>query len=481
LRGTLRPYQKTGVQWMRLLSGLGLGACLADDMGLGKTVQVLALLLVQGRESAERRPSLLVAPASLLANWAAEIERFAPGLTATIVHPSAMTADRLGRVTPDELAGTDLAITSYGTLLRVPALAATDWRLVVLDEAQAIKNPDAKQTRAAKALKAKARIALTGTPVENHLGDLWSIFDFINPGLLGTARQFAGYAKGLAERTHNPYGPLRELVRPYILRRMKTDKSVIADLPDKTEVTAYCSLSRKQAALYARTVSDLADALEDADGIQRKGIVLATMMRLKQICNHPSHWLDDDVWSEEDSGKWARLREIATVVAARQEKMLVFTQFREMTAPLATFLGGVFGRPGVVLHGGTAVKGREALVRTFQEDETVPFFVLSLKAGGSGLTLTAASHVVHFDRWWNPAVENQATDRAFRIGQKRNVLVHKFVCRGTVEEKIDALIESKKSLSEDVLAGSDEIDLTEMRDDDLLRLVALDLNAAMRD
>src|SRR3954454_6902477 len=480
-KGTLRPYQKTGVQWMHLLSGLGLGACLADDMGLGKTVQVLALLLVQGRESAERQPSLLVAPASLLANWAAEIERFAPGLTATIVHPSAMTADRLREVPPDKLAGADLAITSYGTRLRVPALADTDWRLVVLDEAQAIKNPDAKQTRAAKALKAKARIALTGTPVENHLGDLWSIFDFINPGLLGTARQFAGYAKGLTERTHNPYGPLRELVRPYILRRMKTDKSVIADLPDKTEVTAYCSLSRKQAALYARTVSDLADALEDADGIRRKGIVLATMMRLKQICNHPSHWLDDDVWSEEDSGKWARLREIATVVAARQEKMLVFTQFREVTAPLATFLGGVFGRPGVVLHGSTAVKGREALVQTFQEDETVPFFILSLKAGGSGLTLTAASHVVHFDRWWNPAVENQATDRAFRIGQKKNVLVHKFVCRGTVEEKIDALIESKRGLSEDVLAGSGEIDLTGMRDDDLLRLVALDLNAATKD
>jgi len=231
----------------------------------------------------------------------------------------------------------------------------------------------------------------------------------------------------------------------------------------------------------SRTVSDLADALEDADGIRRKGVVLATMMRLKQICNHPSHWLDDDVWSEEDSGKWARLREIATVVAARQEKMLVFTQFREMTAPLATFLGGVFGRPGVVLHGGTAVKGRKALVQTFQNDETVPFFILSLKAGGSGLTLTAASHVVHVDRWWNPAVENQATDRAFRIGQKKNVLVHKFVCRGTVEERIDALIESKKGLSDDVLAGSEEIDLTEMRDDDLLRLVALDLNAAMRD
>jgi SNF2 family DNA or RNA helicase len=469
------------VRWMYLLSGLGLGACLADDMGLGKTIQVLSLLLVQGRKSTQRQPSLLVAPASLLANWAAEIERFAPGLTAMIVHPSAMTADQLRRVTPDKLAGIDLAITSYGTLLRVPALADTNWHCVVLDEAQAIKNPNARQTRAAKALKAKARIALTGTPVENHLGDLWSIFDFINPGLLGTARQFTSYTKGLAERTHNPYGPLRELVRPYILRRMKTDKSVIADLPDKTEVTAYCSLSRKQAALYAQTISDLAEALEDADGIQRKGIVLATMMRLKQICNHPSQWLNDNVWSEEDSGKWARLREIATVVAARQEKMLVFTQFREMTAPLATFLGGVFGRPGVVLHGSTAVRNRKAMVQNFQNDETVPFFILSLKAGGSGLTLTAASHVVHFDRWWNPAVENQATDRTFRIGQRNNILVHKFVCQGTVEEKIDALIESKKSLSDDVLAGSNEINLTEMKDDDLLRLVALDLNAAMRD
>jgi len=322
---------------------------------------------------------------------------------------------------------------------------------------------------------------MTGTPVENHLGDLWSIFDFINPGLLGTVRQFTSYIKGLAERTHHPYGPLRELVRPYILRRMKTDKSVIADLPDKTEVTAYCSLSRKQAALYAQTVSDLAEALEASEGIQRKGIVLATMMRLKQICNHPSHWLNDSVWSEEDSGKWARLREIATVVAARQEKILVFTQFREMTAPLAAFLGGVFGRPGLVLHGSTAVTSRKELVQTFQNDETVPFFILSLKAGGSGLTLTAASHVVHFDRWWNPAVENQATDRAFRIGQKKNVLVHKFVCQGTVEEKIDTLIKSKKSLANEVLAGSNEINLTEMKNDDLLRLVALDLNAAMKD
>ncbi|HUD60138.1 MAG TPA: DEAD/DEAH box helicase, partial [Acetobacteraceae bacterium] len=419
--------------------------------------------------------------ASLLANWAAEIEKFAPDLNAMIVHPSAMTAEQVKQFTPAQAVQLDLAITSYGSLLRISALAETEWRFAILDEAQAIKNPNAKQTRAAKALKATARIALTGTPVENHLGDLWSIFDFINPGLLGSARQFSRYAKGLTDREHNPYGPLRELVRPYILRRMKTDKAIISDLPDKTEVKAYCSLSRKQAALYEQAVQDLAKRLQDADGIERKGIVLAMLMRLKQICNHPSQWLNDNAWAEQDSGKLARLREISEVVASRQEKLLVFTQFREMTAPLATFLGGIFGRPGLVLHGETAVKHRRALVQTFQDDETVPFFVLSLKAGGSGLTLTAASHVVHFDRWWNPAVENQATDRAFRIGQKRNVLVHKFVCRGTVEEKIDALIDSKQTVSDELLSGAGEINLTEMQDAELLRMVALDLNAAMRE
>ncbi|MEI8396960.1 MAG: DEAD/DEAH box helicase [Rhodospirillaceae bacterium] len=483
LNGTLRPYQKAGVQWLRLLSGLGLGACLADDMGLGKTIQVLSLLLVQGRAGGDHvpQPNLLVAPASLLANWAAEIERFTPSLKASIVHPSAMTADAIKHLSPESLSGLDLVITSYGSLLRIPALSAGKWRRVILDEAQAIKNPGAKQTKAAKALDAQSRIALTGTPVENHLGDLWSIFDFINPGLLGTAKQFTGYTKRLAAREHNPYGPLRELVRPYILRRMKTDRSVISDLPEKTEVKAYCPLTRKQAALYGRAVAELTEALQAADGIQRKGIVLATLMRLKQICNHPSQWLSDGAWAEADSGKFGRLREIAEVVASRQDKMLVFTQFREMAGPLASFLGQVFGRSGLVLHGETAVKQRKALVQSFQDDETVPFFVLSLKAGGSGLNLTAASHVVHFDRWWNPAVENQATDRAFRIGQKKNVLVHKFVCRGTVEEKIDSLIESKKTLSEELLSGAGEINLTEMKDDDLLKLVALDLTATMKD
>lgn len=483
LHGTLRPYQQIGVQWLQLLSGLSLGACLADDMGLGKTIQVLSLLLLERRRAKGSRPasSLLVAPASLLANWSAEIEKFAPELRTQIVHGSAMTVAQVKDFKPTDAANLDLTITSYGSLLRTPALGGIAWRLVILDEAQAIKNPGAKQTRVVKTLKARARIALTGTPVENHLGDLWSIFDFINPGLLGSAKQFSRYAKELAERTENPYGPLRDLVRPYILRRMKTDKTVIADLPDKTEVNAYCSLTRQQAALYEQAVRELGEALEENEGIARKGIVLAMLMRFKQICNHPSHWLNDNIWAEEDSGKFTRLREIAEVVAARQEKMLVFTQFREMTAPLVSYLGGVFGRSGLVLHGGTAVRGRRDLVQRFQEPDGPPFFVLSLKAGGAGLTLTAASHVVHFDRWWNPAVENQATDRAFRIGQKRNVMVHKFICSGTVEEKIDSLIESKRSLSNELLASGGEINLTELTNDELLQLVSLDLNATMRD
>jgi non-specific serine/threonine protein kinase len=451
-------------------------------MGLGKTIQVLSLLLVlRNQADGKSRPSLLVAPASLLANWASEIERFAPSLKTIVAHRSALPAADFTALEPERLANLDLVITSYGSLLRTPWLASTSWHLVVLDEAQAIKNPDAKQSRAAKKLNARARFALTGTPIENRLLDLWSIFDFINPGLLGSSKEFTTLVKRLAERPHNPYGPLRELARPYILRRLKTDKSVIADLPDKTEVKAFCPLSRKQAALYQRAVKELKEQLEDAEGIRRKGVVLSFLMRFKQICNHPSQWLGDGTWTEEDSGKWARLRDIAEVIAAKQEKVLVFTQFREVTAPLAAFLGSVFARPGLVLHGGTAVKKRKELVRRFQEDEAVPFFVLSLKAGGAGLNLTAASHVVHFDRWWNPAVENQATDRAFRIGQTRNVLVHKFVCRGTVEEKIDQLIESKQGISKDLLEGGAEPLLTELKDDELLDLVALDINAALKE
>ena len=487
IKATLRPYQHAGVRWLYLLHRLGLGACLADDMGLGKTIQVLSLLSVLKKESRnsadgtqQRSTSVLVAPASLLANWAAEIERFAPNLRTLIAHTSALPAVELQDLNVGKLAGVDLVITSYGSLSRWPWLQNVQWRVAVLDEAQAIKNPGAKQTRAAKTLDAATRIALTGTPVENRLSDLWSIFDFTHPGLLGSNRAFTAFARRLSQSGH--FAPLRELVRPYILRRLKTDKSVIADLPDKTELKAFCHLSSAQAALYQRAVKELKQSLDSSQkDIERKGVVLKYLMRFKQLCNHPSQWLGDGGWAEGDSGKFARLREIAEVIASKQEKMLVFTQFREATAPLSAFLGGIFGREGLALHGGTPVGKRKELVRRFQDDELTPFFVLSLKAGGAGLNLTAASHVVHFDRWWNPAVENQATDRAFRIGQHKNVLVHKFVCRGTIEDKIDQLIESKRQLVVDVLEGGAELNLTEMSDKQLLDLVALDIRAAQQD
>jgi len=375
---------------------------------------------------------------------------------------------------------------------RLPWLAGAAFGLAVLDEAQAVKNPAARQTRAVKALRARIRLALTGTPVENRPGDLWSIFDFVNPGLLGSAKAFSAFVKrasapeaapaadGAAARP-SPYAAVRALVRPYLLRRLKTDPAVITDLPAKTEVKAYCALTRRQAALYAESVESLARELRSVDPSERarrRGLVLSHLLRLKQICNHPSQWLGDGAYAPDESGKLARLREIAEVIASRQEKALVFTQFRELARPLARFLGEVFERPGLVLHGETRVKDRPALVRRFQEDEAVPFFVLSLKAGGTGLNLTAATHVIHFDRWWNPAVEDQATDRAFRIGQTRGVLVHKLVCRGTIEERIDAMLEAKKALSRDLLEGGEELRLTELDDAELLRLVSLDLASA---
>jgi len=492
LHTALRPYQREGVRWLWLLMRLGLGGCLADDMGLGKTVQVLALLLLLKRHRAIPGPHLLVVPASLLANWKAEAERFAPTVRVLIAHQSATPREDLVGLGPEALARHDLVVVSYGAVHRFPWLTATSFGLVVLDEAQAIKNPTARQTRAVKALRSRVRLALTGTPVENRASDLWSIFDFVNPGLLGSAKEFGAFVKRAAtaapqrdgEVAPSPYGALRELVRPYVLRRLKTDRAVIADLPDKTEVKAFCSLTRRQTALYAESVEALAREIAEVrpeDRMRRRGLVLSYLLRFKQICNHPSQWLGDGAYAPTESGKFARLAEIAEVVGSRQEKALVFTQFREMTAPLARFLGQAFGRPGLVLSGETPVRERAELVRRFQEDEAIPFFVLSLKAGGTGLNLTAASHVIHFDRWWNPAVENQATDRAFRIGQKKGVLVHKLVCRGTVEERIDEMLEDKRKLSRELLEGGGEVRLTELNDSELLSLVSLDLRSATAD
>jgi non-specific serine/threonine protein kinase len=364
-------------------------------------------------------------------------------------------------------------------------MAAKTWNLLVLDEAQAIKNAGSKQTKAIKVLRARARVALTGTPVENRLGELWSVFDFLNPGLLGNLTEFGRYVKRLEESETPDFAPLRQLVTPYLLRRLKTDRRILPDLPEKTELTAWCPLAKPQAALYQRAVEELAERLaEPAESpIQRRGLVLAFMMRLKQICNHPAHWLGNGAFHPSDSGKFLRLTELAEEIASRQERVLVFTQFREMTVPLAEHLRSVFGRPGLILDGSTPVAQRQRLVSEFQREDGPPFFVLSLKAGGTGLNLTAASHVLHFDRWWNPAVENQATDRAFRIGQKRNVLVHKFACRGTIEERIDQLLQSKRDLADSVLGRSDGAEklVTEMSNSEILQFVSLNLNSIGHD
>ena len=483
LNATLRHYQEKGTAWLHFMGQMGLGACLADDMGLGKTLQVIALLLLRREEMMkdELRPSLLVVPASLLGNWQRELVKFAPGYPYLIAHRSALSASEAQSVAAGTHRALDqgaVIITTYTTLGKLTGLLERDFDVAVLDEAQAIKNAGTTQARTVKQIRARQRIALTGTPIENRLDDLWSLFDFLNPGLLGGPVEFSAAVKRLTQAERG-YASLKQLVRPYLLRRMKTDPAVAPDLPNKTELTAYCALNKRQASLYQRAVTALAKELASAeDQIQRQGVVLGALIKLKQICNHPSLWSGDKTYAPEDSGKLDRLGEIAREIAARQEKMLIFSQFREMTTPLFDYLANVFGRPGLLLHGGTAVGKRAELVDQFQAPGGPPYFVISLKAGGSGLNLTAASHVVHFDRWWNPAVENQATDRAFRIGQKKSVLVHKFVTQGTLEERIDEMIQSKKALADDILGDQDGAVklLTDMSNDELLKFVQLDVN-----
>lgn len=485
LRATLRPYQQQGYAWLKLMTRVGLGACLADDMGLGKTLQVIALLLDRSRapKGVETAPALLIVPASLIGNWKAEVTRFAPELRLLIAHPSQLPREQLHHAARDPAAalrGHDAMLTTYHFLQRTEAWQRHPWSLVILDEAQAIKNPGSAAAKAVKKLTAPARVALTGTPVENRPGDLWSLFDFLNPGLLGTAAAFAEAVKRCAKSPQG-YAPLRRLVQPCILRRMKTDRRVITDLPGKIELKAFCTLTKRQATLYAKLVDQLAKMLADKDlePVQRQGLVLGFLLKFKQVCNHPSHWNGDGAWHPADSGKFARLGEICAQLAERRERALIFTQFQETCAPLARHLAAVFGREGLILHGGTAVKKRPELVESFQQPGGPPFMVISVKAGGTGLNLTAASHVIHFDRWWNPAVENQATDRAFRIGQQRGVLVHKFICQGTIEERIDALIEEKLALSTGLLgpgAGAEKL-LTDMTRDELLDFVRLDISA----
>lgn len=480
LHATLRPYQLTGVNWLWLLYNLKLGGCLADDMGLGKTIQILSLLLLIKNHS-PKKPHLLVVPASLLSNWLGEINRFAPTLRVWGIHSSLVSAHELENTNEEDLTNYDLIITTYSFLQRLEWLHKVNWDVLVLDEAQLIKNPAAKQTRCVKSLKSQVRFTLTGTPIENRLGDLWSLFDFTCPGLLGSIKTFNNYAKKDEAEENHFYGAIRTLVSPYILRRLKADKNIIDDLPDKTEIKTFCSLSKRQITLYQQSLEELVKLLETADDIQRRGLVLSYLTRFKQICNHPSQWLGHGNYDLEESGKFVRLKEICEDIVAKQEKVLIFTQFREIMPALSEFLAPIFGQPGLLLHGQTPIKERGKLVEQFNADLGPPFFILSLKAGGTGLNLTKASHVIHFDRWWNPAVENQATDRAYRIGQHKNVLVHKFICRGTIEEKIDTLIDSKKDLSQQLLTKENELSLTELSNDELIKVVSLDIHRVLEE
>ena len=472
----LRGYQEEGFSWLYAMSQMGFGACLADDMGLGKTVQIIALLEYYRVEQGGK--ALLVLPASLIGNWEKEIVKFAPEMPVKVLHSSAK-ADLSGSDwqspdwRPDE--GHFLYITTYGMVSRLSALPQIRWDFLILDEAQAIKNAGTKQSKCVKAIPANCRIAMTGTPIENRLGDLWSLFDFLNKGLLGSAKEFTAFSKKLAEGNQG-YARLKRMVNPFILRRLKTDKSIIADLPDKIEMKEYAALTKKQIGLYQKLVADIGRKLADMeeDGIERKGLILSSIMKFKQICNHPDQYLGREEFKETQSGKFERLREICETIYEKRERVLVFTQFREMAEPLSALLTEVFHKEGLVLHGGTSVKKRNEMVERFNGEEYVPYMVLSLKAGGVGLNLTSANHVVHFDRWWNPAVENQATDRAFRIGQTRNVMVYKFVTQGTIEEKIDQMLEEKQRLASDILsASSGEAWITEMDNKQLMELFSL--------
>ncbi|RME39258.1 MAG: DEAD/DEAH box helicase [Planctomycetota bacterium] len=475
--GSLRPYQLRGLAWLVFLDRLGLGACLADEMGLGKTIQLIALWLYERESGTSPGPTLLIVPMSLVGNWQREIARFAPTLRVMVHHGM----DRLaGEAFAREAADADVVICTYGLAHRdFEHLAAVDWHRIALDEAQNIKNPAAKQSIAVRALRARHRVALTGTPLENRLTELWSILDFLNPGYLGSGSEFRRRFAIPIERHRDEDRArrLRQLIRPFVLRRLKNDPAVAVDLPDKMEMKVYCNLTREQARLYESVVGDMLGQIDGAEGIRRRGLILAALVKLKQICNHPAHFLRENRADPHRSGKCERLVEMIDELLAEGDRALIFTQFREMGALLHDLFRERFHREVLFLHGGTPRAKRDEFVRRFQDsDDDVPLLILSLKTGGYGLNLTAAGHVFHVDRWWNPAVEDQATDRAHRIGQTRHVQVYKYVCVGTLEERIDALLEQKRNLA-DKIVGSGEDWLTELSTEKLREILTLSRDA----
>jgi hypothetical protein len=479
LNATLRPYQVRGYSWLVTLADIGLGACLADDMGLGKTVQVIAHML--RRKSGERAaahplPQLVVCPTSVLGNWARELARFAPSLRVSRYHGNARNLTVAAQA--------DVVLTTYGLLVRDQELLSQQtWDVLVLDEAQAIKNPESQRARAARGLKARHRVALSGTPVENRLDELWSLMQFLVPGLLGLRARFQRTVAVPIERfgDQEVARQLKLGVSPFLLRRVKTDPTIISDLPEKIERRVFMPLTSEQAALYEQVVEESMERIQGAADIERRGHVLAMLTALKQICNHPVQYLDEPGALTGRSGKLDRALDLLELILAGQERAIVFTQYRQMGDLLVQALEEQFGFEAQFLHGGVPMHKRDELVRSFQEDaHAPPVLVISLRAGGVGLNLTRATHVVHYDRWWNPAVEDQATDRAYRIGQRRNVQVHKLICQGTLEERIDRLLEDKRQLAESVV-GSGEGLVTELDNDALRALVALGDDAVMED
>ncbi len=481
-KGQLRPYQKRGVSWLSFLEKWGLGACLADDMGLGKTIQTIAFILNLKEKDLLTKPILLVCPTSVLNNWEREVKKFAP-ILATIIHHG--DKRNKGKKFAKLVKNKDLVITSYSLIYRdEKSLLELEWQGIILDEAQNIKNPQAKQSQAARKLPADFRIALTGTPVENKLSELWSILDFLNPGFLGNRqffqRRFAIPIEKYGDK--DSLATLRSLVQPFILRRLKTDKTIIQDLPEKQEMNVFCGLSSEQAKLYQKLVDDSLKKIEESEGIQRHGLILTLLLKLKQLCNHPAQLLKEKKLEKSDrSGKLLRLEEMLEEIISEGDRALIFTQFSEWGKLLKPYLERKLDKEVLFLYGATRRKQRQEMVDRFQNDPNAPYiFILSLKAGGTGLNLTRANHVFHVDRWWNPAVENQATDRVFRIGQKRNVQVHKFVCTGTLEEKINDIIESKKQLAEQTVDSGEQW-LTKLDTDRLRNLLLLDRDAIIDD
>ncbi len=470
---TLRPYQVSGYEWLNTMAELGLGACLADDMGLGKTLQVLTFLENFRLKAANNgKRILLIVPASLLGNWEKEAARFTPRMPINILHGK--RADALERELKQN---TFLTITTYKMATKLIGLQAINWDVLILDEAQAIKNADAKQTKEIKKITAKLKIAMTGTPIENNLTNLWSLFDFLDKGLLGTAREFEEFSQSINE-TPQGYQKLRNIISPFILRRLKTDKNIISDLPEKIEQIDYVSLSKRQVVLYTKEVNDVTKAMQESgdmkNTLKRNEMILRSIMRLKQICNHPDQYLGEGSYKASDSGKFELLKTICETIHEKREKVIVFTQFKEIIKYLTEYMEEIFHAKGLVIHGGIVAEKRTEIVEKFNNEENHnPFMILSLKTGDVGLNLAGANHVIHFDRWWNPAVESQATDRAYRIGQTKNVFVHKFVTKGTIEDRINDILESKKSLADSIINSSEAKWIIDMSNEEILSMMRL--------